>query len=63
MIERINDWLRERRIAKYRAEMERCWGTDRQRAWAYGDMMKAEIKLRSQRQIARMESRLMGRVI
>ena len=63
IIERIQDFLRERRIAKYRTAMERAWGTDRQLAWIYGDLMKAEIQRRSPQQIARMESRLMGRVI
>ena len=63
IIERIQDFLRERRIAKYRAAMERAWKTDRELSWAYSNLMKAEIRRRSPRQVARMESRLMGRVI
>ena len=63
MIERINDWLRERRIKRYSTYMQICYADgDKGLARAYGELMKAEIKARSPRQIARMESRQFRRV-
>ena len=63
MIERINDWLRERWIKRYSASMLRSHANgDNRLVREYYDLMAAEIKSRSHGQIARMESRQFRRV-
>lgn len=62
-IQRIKDWLRERRIRRLSDEMKPMLKRgDYVAAEAHWLRIKAELQARSRQQIARMESRIASRI-